>query len=142
MIELINAWVEEVANNYFRDYGTTSFFSDPYKAQEFVESNFLNNPRLRNIEKQILLENSKNSLEFALQSTNDPAQAALFYWTSMGDYILLNTNDERLQNMFEVGKAAAQDTTDLTFDEDAPSNLKIPWWLILFPIGFLFLRKK
>lgn len=60
----------------------------------------------------------------------------------MQDYIMLNTYDEKLQNVFEQGKQAAQDTAELSFDEDVESNFKIPWWLVIFPLALLFMRKK
>jgi hypothetical protein len=141
-MNIFEIWIEDLVELFDTNYGTTRFFSNPYEAQTFVEDNFLKNPRLSEIEKTILLENSKNALEQALSDTNDPQQAALNYWRYMQDYILLNTSDQRIQNVFETGSQAAEDTANLTFDEDVEETIKLPWWLLLFPLAILFVRKK
>ncbi len=141
-MNIFEIWIEDLVELFDTNYGTTRFFSNPYEAQTFVEDNFLKNPRLSEIEKTILLENSKNALEQALSDTNDPQQAALNYWRYMQDYIVLNTSDQRIQSVFETGSQAAEDTANLTFDEDVTETIKLPWWLLLFPLAILFVRKK
>jgi hypothetical protein len=143
---MFSTWLDDLIELFNTDYGTTSFFSNPYAAQEWVDSNIiLSNPRLSDAgnpsQRQILIMNSNESLDYALQVTNDPVEAAAIYWDLMRDYILLNTYDERLANVFNQGAQAAEDTASLTFDEDVKSQVKIPWWLLAFPLAFLFFRR-
>ena len=140
-------FVSDLVELFNTDYGTTRFFSNPYEAQEWVETNIiLSNPRLSDVgapsQRDILLINSQESLDYALNYTNDPVLAASIYWDLMADYVMLNTYDDDLQNVFNQGAQAAQDTAELTFDEDVKTNFKIPWWLVIFPLAVLFLRKK
>lgn len=143
---MFGTWLDDLIELFNTDYGTTSFFSNPYAAQEWVDSNIiLSNPRLSDAgnpsQRQILIMNSNESLDYALQVTNDPVEAAAIYWDLMRDYILLNTYDEKLADVFNQGAQAAEDTASLTFDEDVKPQVKIPWWLLAFPLAFLFFRR-
>lgn len=142
-----DAWLNRLkaffeAETYNTSFGTTSFFSNINDAQIFVENNFLENPRLSEIEKTILLENSKNSRALAIQQSNIPAGQALLYWQFMRDYILLNTYDEKLADLFDLGVQYARDTKNLTFDEDVETPIEFPIWFFIFPLLFLFGRRR
>lgn len=140
-VELFNAWVDEVVELFNTDYGTTSFFSNAYTAQNWVENNFLNNPRLTPLTKIILLDNSNVSLTLAFQQASEPQLQAVLYWQYMGDFIALNTYDAKLIAMFSQGVAAAQDTHNLTYDEEVEDTYKFPIWLLIFPFFFFLGRK-
>lgn len=132
-------WMQGVVDEFFADYGTTRFFSTPTEARAFVENNFSQNPRLDPIEIQILYDSSANAFDYALsQAGNDPQLAALIYWQEMQMYIALNTSDPQIQNVFDTGVQAAQDTYNITYDEDVKTKLDIPWYLLAIPVGLLF----
>jgi len=124
------------------EYGTTSFFNNPYEAKEYVENHIIKpNPRLTDQEIGILLFWSEESLTAALAQTNYGPDAAVFYWTLMNEYINLYSYDARLQNVFDQASTAADDTLTATYDEDLPPS-KLPWWLFLLPLLFFIPRRR
>ena len=131
MLEDFNEWIQSLVNEFNDDYGTSTFFSSPIHAKNWVE------------EKNILLGNSNEAFQRAVMQSNDPQVQALLYWRSMQDYIALNSYDEKLHNIFEVGAETAQQTTENWIGEIEPLiRPKIPWWLIVLPIGWFLFRKK
>lgn len=131
-------WLQSLVDEFFDDYGTSRFFSTPTEARSFVENNFSENPRLEPIEKQILLDSSQHAYDYALsQSGNDPQMAALIYWQEMQMYIALNTTDPKIQEVFETGVQAAQDTYSLTYDSEVKEKLKIPWYVLAVPVALI-----
>ena len=144
MLEDFNDWIQSLVNEFNNDYGTTTFFSSPIHAKNWVEEKVIKpNPRIGPTEKNILLENSNEAFTRAVMESDEPKVQALLYWRSMQDYIALNSYDEKLHNIFEVGAETAQQTTEGWIGEIEPFiTPKIPWGLIVLPIGWLLFRKE
>ena len=130
------------------EYGTTSFFSSPQEAKNWVDDYLIRpNFSLSNEEVGILLFWSDESLAYAnnwLWTSNNPSneEAAVIYWNLIKEYIEIYSYDPDMIAVVTQGAQAAQDTAELTYDEDVESNFKIPWWLVIFPLALLFMRKK
>lgn len=140
LLDDYNAWIQGVFDVFFHDFGTTSFFTNPYAAQTWVMDNLRQNPTLSPTELLVMETANENAINHALNQTNDPELAALIYWEQMQIYVALNIDSPKLQNVFDTGVQAAKDTYNLTYDEGVPKKLEIPWWLILIPIIFIWRR--
>jgi len=135
-------YIQNLITRASQDFGTSSFFSSPSSARQWVENRvILPNPRLSSIEKDVLMQNSENAYLSAMgdcQGNPSPSalnECALVYWRIMQDAVVLNTNDQKLYDIFEVGVDAAESTSNP--ESVVPSSsLKIPWWVWLF--GGLF----
>ena len=131
-------------------YGTTSFFSTPEKAKQFVDDYLIRpNFSLTNQEVGVLLFWSDEAYEEALDqvrfsggsATSLNKRAALIYWELMQVYIELYTYDPEMINVVNVGAKAAQDTLSGTYDEDVKTSLKIPWWIYAIPLSLFFFKR-
>jgi len=131
-------------------YGTTSFFSTPEKAKEFVDDYLIKpNFSLTNQQIGILLFWSDESYEASLEAVRFSAgsasmlkrRAALIYWELMQEYINLYSYDPDMINVVNQGAAAAQDTLSGTYDEDDKTSFKIPWWIYAIPLSFFFFKR-
>jgi len=142
-------WVQRLIIQDAQDFGVSSFFSTPQRAATWVQDKvILPNPRLSDIERQILMDNSAHALDIASsQCVGNPTpdqlrECALTYWQLMQDYIVLNTNDQKLYELFETGVDAASSATVAGQLENIGKNgFKLPWWIWLLPIALL-MRKR
>ena len=133
-------FIQDLVTKFNQSYGVSSFFSSPNQAASWVQNHVIDpNPRLSSLEKEILTGNSISTRDYANQevatTTLSSRDGAYLYWGMMRDYIVLNTFDQRLYDLFDVGVDAAESTANP--ESVVPySSLTIPWWVWLF--GGLF----
>ncbi len=142
-------WFIELFNT---SYGTTSFFSTPEKAKEFVDDYLIKpNFSLTNEQIGVLLFWSDESYEAALDAvrfsggsaTSLKRKAAVIYWQLIQEYINLYAYDPDMIAVVNQGASAADDTLTKTYDEDLPpKKLELPWWVFLLPLLFFIPRRK
>ena len=141
-------WLETFVLELSQDFGVSDFFSSPDTAAAWVQEYVIDpNPRLSPQEKDILTHSSNEARIYANQEcTGNPSpenlrDCAHLYWVLMGEYIAENTNDAKLHNLFDVAIDAAESATLAGQKKNLPKNkIKLPWWLLLFPLAFLLRR--
>jgi len=128
------------------EYGTTSFFSSPQEAKNWVDDYLIRpNFSLSNEEVAILLFWSDESLAYAnnwLWTSNNPSneEAAVIYWNLIKEYIELYSYDPDMIAVVTQGASAAEDTFIEKYDEDVKTSIKIPIF-VWIAVAFLVIYK-